>query len=393
MPNITPDNQQHSNSSIPGLFWSFFRLGLTAFGGPAMVAHIKKMAVDRHKWMDEATFKDGVVLCQSIPGSTAIQTAAYVGLRTRNIFGAFVSFIGFGLPAFILMLMFSAFYTSLHNMPAVVSLFNGLQVIVVAIVAQAAFSFGKSMLKSYQDIFIPIISVIFLWIGISPFIVILGAALTGIIFFKNSNAPNQFNRAKKEAHLFEKITLIVLILSSVLTWLCFFDRNLFKLAMLMFRIDLFAFGGGFAALPLMHHEIVGVRGWMDSKTFMDAIALGQITPGPITMSTTFVGYLLRGLPGAIVATLAIFTPSFLMVIIITPIFDKLKGSPYFLGATRAIYASFVGLLCFITIKFAYAVPWNATKVVLGLISLAALLKKVDILYVVLIGAVVSIFIL
>jgi len=390
---MIPSNQQHSNPSIPSLFWSFSRLGLTAFGGPAMVAYIKKMAVDRHKWMDEATFKDGVVLCQSIPGSTAMQTAAYVGLRARNILGAFVSYIGFGLPAFILMLILSAFYASSHNMPKVVSLFNGLQVIVVAIVAQAAFSFGKSMLKSYQDIFIPIISAILLWIGISPFIVILGAALAGIIFFKNSNAPKAFNQDKKDTRLFKKITLIVLILSLALTGLYFFDRNLFKLALLMFRIDLFAFGGGFAALPLMHHEIVGARGWMDSKTFMDGIALGQITPGPITMSTTFVGYLLQGLPGAVVATLAIFTPSFLMVILVTPVFDKLKGSPYFLGATRAIYASFVGLLCFVTVKFAYAVPWNAIKVLLGLMALVALLKKVDILYVVLSGAIISIFIL
>jgi chromate transporter len=390
---MSRNNQNNQNPSIPALFLSFFRLGLTAFGGPAMVAYIKKMAVDRHKWTDEATFKDGVVLCQSIPGSTAIQTAAYVGLRTRNVFGAFVSYIGFGLPAFILMLILSAFYASSYNMPKVVSLFNGLQVIVVAIVAQAAFSFGKSMLKSYQDIFIPIISGILLWIGISPFIVILGAALAGIMFFKNSNAPKAFNQVKKDTRLFKKITLIVLILSLVLMGLYFFDRNLFKLAILMFKIDLFAFGGGFASLPLMHHEVVGVRGWMNSKTFMDGIALGQITPGPITMSTTFVGYLLRGLSGAVVATLAIFTPSFLMVIIITPFFDKLKGSPYFLGATRAIYASFVGLLCFITIKFAYVVPWNAARVLLGLIALVVLLKKVDILYVVLAGAVISIFIL
>ena len=160
---------------------------------------------------------------------------------------------------------------------------------------------------------------------------------------------------------------------------------------MFFKIDFFAFGGGFAALPLMHHEIVGIRGWMDSKTFMDGIALGQITPGPITMSTTFVGYLLRGLSGAIVATLAIFTPSFLMVVLITPFFDKLKGTPYFLGTTRAIYASFVGLLGFVTIKFAYAVSWNVPKILLGLIALAALLKKIDILYVIFAGALISWF--
>jgi len=390
MVSINPQNKQ--NPSIVTLFLSFFRLGLTAFGGPAMVAYINKMAVEKHKWLDEATFKDGVVICQSVPGSTAMQTAAYVGLRVRNVIGALATYIGFGLPAFVLMLILSEFYVSSHNLPKVISLFSGLQVIVVAIVARAAFSFGKSAIKSYPEFFITAISGILLWIGISPFIVIFVAALAGIMLFKRSDTSKAFSHVKKDPQFFRHLAVIISILFLVLAGLYLLDKELFKLTLLMFRIDLFAFGGGFAALPLMLHEVVGVRGWMDSKTFMDGIALGQVTPGPITMSTTFVGYLLRGFPGAIVATLAIFTPSFLMVVFVTPVFDKLKSSPYFLGVTRAIYASFVGLLCFVTVKFAFAVPWNTPKVLLGIIALIALLKDIDILYVVLTGAIISIFV-
>jgi chromate transporter len=159
----------------------------------------------------------------------------------------------------------------------------------------------------------------------------------------------------------------------------------------MMRIDLFAFGGGFASIPLMLHEIVNVRGWMDSKTFMDGIALGQVTPGPIVITSTFVGYMSYGLWGAAVATIAIFTPSFLMVIAITPVFDRLKASAYFLGATKGILASFVGLLFFVTIKFALAVPWDLVRIVLVCAAFIALIRKVDILYVVFITAVISIF--
>jgi len=390
---MIPGSQQNTRPSIAGLFWPFLRLGSTAFGGPAMVAYIKTMAVEKYKWLDEATFKDGVILCQSIPGSTAIQTAAYVGLRARNISGAIASYIGFGIPAFILMLILSASYVGTHNLPGVISLFNGLQVIVVAIVARAAYTFGKNMVQSYRDIIIPVISAILLWASISPFIVILAAALAGITIFKKSSTVAVFSPPPKDKRLFKNIALMLALLSAAMAELYFIDRELFKLALLMFRIDLFAFGGGFAAMPLMHHEIVAARGWMSSKTFMDGIALGQITPGPITMTTTFVGYLLRGLPGAIVATLAVFTPSFFMVIIVTPFFDSLKGSPYFLGATKAIYGTFVGLLCFITFKFGYAVPWDAARIILGLAALAALYKKADILYVVLFGAVISIFVL
>ncbi|MGC1403342.1 MAG: chromate transporter, partial [Thermodesulfobacteriota bacterium] len=126
------------------LFLSFLRLGLTAFGGPAMVAYIKELSVKKNRWLDEERFKDGVVLCQSIPGATAMQMAGYVGLRVKGIKGALASFVGFGLPAFVLMLTFSVLYKTYPELSFVRSLFAGLQVIVVAIIAQAAYSFGKS---------------------------------------------------------------------------------------------------------------------------------------------------------------------------------------------------------------------------------------------------------
>jgi len=161
----------------------------------------------------------------------------------------------------------------------------------------------------------------------------------------------------------------------------------------MIKIDLFAFGGGFASLPLMLQEIVNVRGWMDSKTFMDGIALGQITPGPIVITATFVGFITNGLSGAFVATMSIFIPSFILLILGANIFHRLQQSVVFQQAVKGIFASFVGLLLFVTFKFAFAVSWNAIKVIIAGCSIAALLKKIDILYVVLAGAIISIFLL
>ena len=353
-----------------------------------MVAYIKEMAVTRHKWLDEEQFKDGVALCQTIPGATAMQTAAYVGLRARGIAGALASFVGFGLPAFIMMLILSSLYARYHEVRGVISLFNGLQVVVVAIVANAAWSFGKSTFKNYKDVILAIAAASLLWGGVSPFIVIVGAAVAGIIFSaKRTIAPGH----TKNSHNFKELLMLLFLMLLILAMLYFIDSRLFNLATLMMRIDLFAFGGGFASLPLMLHEIVNVRGWLDSKTFMDGIALGQVTPGPIIITSTFVGYMSYGLWGAIVATIAIFTPSFLMVVAITPVFDRLKASAYFLGAIKGILASFVGLLFFVTVKFALAVPWDILRTVLVLAAFVALIKKVDILYVVLITAVISVF--
>jgi chromate transporter len=159
----------------------------------------------------------------------------------------------------------------------------------------------------------------------------------------------------------------------------------------MLKVDLFAFGGGFGSVPLMFHEVVNVRNWLDSKTLMEGIALGQVTPGPIVITATFIGYLTHGLPGAVVATIAIFSPSFLMLIMIMPFFDRMKASPSFQRAMKGILASFAGLLLFVLLKFAFAVHWDWLKSLLGLAAFAALLKKVDILYIVLTGTLLSLF--
>jgi len=376
------------------LFISFLRLGLTAFGGPAMIAYIRKLSLNRNKWLDEETFKDGVSLCQSIPGATAMQMAAYVGLRSNGLIGALLSYVGFGLPAFTLMLILSIAYVDAHKLPQVISLFKGLQIIVVAIIANATYSFGKGILKNYREILIALISAALLWLGVSPFVIIIGAALAGTLFFMNPGSPAlPTHIGKRNQREFKQVMLLFFIFIAGLAGLYIADIKLFKLATLMLKIDLFAFGGGFGSVPLMLHEIVDIRKWIDSKTFMDGIALGQVTPGPIVITATFVGYLMYRFAGALVATMAIFTPSFLILVGITPFFDRLKTSKYFVGATKGILATFVGLLFYATIKFAFAVPWEVVRVLLALGALTALIKKIDILYVVLVGAVISIIIL
>jgi chromate transporter len=381
--------------SYRDLFLSFLRLGLTAFGGPAMVAHIRELAVNRRRWLDDLTFKNGIALCQSIPGATAMQTAAYVGLKSRGITGALATYIGFGLPAFLLMLTLSALYARDKSLPVFISLFAGLQVIVVAIILNAIYAFGKNNVKNVKSAIIAILSAALFWWGISPFMVVAGAALAGAILFQKvcTEPPSPQTGQKSMNWEAGKIIASGCILLAALVGLYVVKADLFILAAAMLKIDLFAFGGGFASLPLMLHEIVSVKGWMASGTFMNGIALGQVTPGPIVITATFVGYMVQGLAGAIVATIAIFTPSFFMVVTIAPIFDRLRSSPYFARVIDGILASFVGLLIYVLIKFALAVPWDEVRIILGLAALAALIRKVDILYIVPAGAVLSVIFL
>lgn len=356
-----------------------------------MIAYIRTMVVDKKRWLETETFSDGVALCQMIPGATAMQTAAYVGLKTRGVIGASASFIGFGLPAFLLMMTFAALYTHTHNLPIVVSAFSGLQAIIVAIIANATLSFGKTTLKDWKSLAIAGIAAVLFGINVNPILVILLAAVGGLALIKSRQPNRHHSIFSAQTLLYTKPLLLILSVSVIGFLLLFlFNQTLFSLAVLLFRIDLLAFGGGFASVPLMLHEIVGVRNWIDSQTFMNGIVLGQVTPGPIVITATFIGYLLGGPLGGVIATISIFLPSFVLVIGISPYFDRLRTSPSFNKVIGGVLCSFVGLLLTVTIRFALNVHWDLSHLMLASGALVALLLKVDILWVVVVGTIISV---
>jgi chromate transporter len=357
-----------------------------------MIAYIRRMVVQQKKWLDDSSFKNGVAFCQMVPGATAMQAAAYVGLKVSGVGGAAVTYIGFGLPAFIFMTVLTALYVQNKELPAVISAFNGLQAIIVSIVANAATTFGRANIKNWKAAVIAVVAAVLFGFGVSPFLVILLAAVAGILLYLRQATPHLVSTARPIAtHRSVLVILGVAVVGYIL--LFFVNRGLFDLAALMFRVDLFAFGGGFASVPLMFHEVVNVNSWMDSKTFLDGIALGQVTPGPIVITATFIGYLLYGLLGAGIATVSIFLPSFLIIVGVAPYFDKLRSFPLFNKVIAGVIASFVGLLLSVTVLFALKIPWDLWRTSLAVAAFVALLLKVEIYWVVVAGIIVSIILL
>ncbi len=374
------------------IFFSFLKLGLTAFGGPAMVAYIRELSVRERRWLSEESFSHGVAICQSIPGATAMQVAAYVGLRALGPMGAIAAYVGFGLPAFCLMVALAAIYGKAHDMSLVISMFKGLQSIVVAIVANATWTFGLATIRKWQDAALALGAAGFLVAHGSPVVAIAASGLLGVFLYrkaghgKESSVPTQ--EAGPSKGLRAPLILIFFVMVGLLA-LYALDRKLFDLATLMLKVDLFAFGGGYASVPLMLHEVVDVRHWMDSKTFMDGIALGQVTPGPIVITATFVGYLLSGIYGALVGTVAIFTPSITILMAVVPYFDRLQRHTLFKRCLRGVLVSFVGLLLAVTIHFSLAIHWVLGQALIAAVAFVAFRMRVDILWVVLGGAGVS----
>ena len=354
-----------------------------------MIPYIRKVALSR-KWVDEHCFDDGVAFCQTIPGATAMQMAAYVGLRANGIAGAAVSFIGFGLPAFTLMMVLSALYLRFHSLPVVTSAFGGLHAVIIALMANATVSFAKSTIKSGRNAAIAVFCAVLLGFRFNPVVVIVAAAIGGTLLFpKQAESKAEF-QIPSPVNSYRPILLILLIFSLGLTVLFFFARNLFDLSILMAKIDLLAFGGGFVSVPLMFHYVVDNNAWMDRHTFLDGIALGQITPGPIVITATFIGFIVAGAAGGVIATISVFLPSFIIVTGLAAYFDKIRAHPAFRTAITGIISSFVGFLAVVTLRFAVGIHWNLTLSLLSILSFIALIFKVDILLVVAVGILVSI---
>ena len=382
-----------SRTSPSLLFAAFFRLGLTAFGGPAMVAYMRELAVSRKRWLTDESFQNGVVLCQTIPGATAMQTAAYVGLRAHGIRGALAAYIGFMLPAFVLMFILSAVYATTRNVPAVLAAFAGLRVIVVAIIANALVGFARKTVTRAVEVPVALIAGLLLGIGGNPALVLLAAGLAGVLLHGRQSGAAGFDHAPAVPVPMKAAGIGLLLAAAAVGCLFCFQARLGLLALIMMKVDALGFGGGFASVPLMMHEIVDARGWLPRGVFMDGIALGQVTPGPIVITATFVGYQLLGWTGALVGTLGIFTTSFLVLLLALPHFDRLNNLPWFRRAVRGILIAFVGLLLAVTVQFALTVAWSWPAVALALAAFTALLLKVDILWVVLTGGALSVFVL
>jgi chromate transporter len=360
---------------VSTLFLEFVRLGATGFGGPAIIAHIQELAVERRRWLNARTVDDGIALCQSLPGATAMQVAAYVGLRTRGPLGAVASYAGLGLPAFVMMMVLSAWYARARAMPSVVALLGGLNVIMVSFVAHAAFRFGRELARSAGAVVLVATSILLHTLHLNPLAVIATSFVGGLALFRPGELVTTSGTCAPERLRFGHWASLLAIAVAGLVAVRRVDPRLFDLSTLMLRVNMVAFGAALSSLPLMFHEVVDARGWLDARTFMDGIALGQVTPGPISITATFIGYRLSGCFGAFVATLAMFTPPLLVLLAAAPHFDRIRSSTWYLRASRGLAAGFVGLLVVVTIRFAQDVPWTPGRVLLGAGVLVGLFCK------------------
>ena len=379
--------------SLLDIFLAFLRVGATAFGGPAMIPYIRTMAVDRKAWIAESDFRLGMAVAQLIPGATAMQTAAYVGLRSRGGLGGLVAYLGFGLPPFLLILGLSALYFATRDVPVAAAAFSGLQLIVTALVLNAAVNFARRYLDSLVAKLLACSVGVWLGLGGNPILALVIVCALAVVLFRDEAAPPPQDHAAAPKSSYAAPLAFVGFLALLMAALHLFAPHLVDLALLMVKIDLFAFGGGYVSVPIMLHEVVEVRGWLTQAQFMDGIALGQVTPGPMVMTGVFVGYAVHGLPGATLAAVCVYVPSLIMLSGAAPVAKSLAASPIAQRVLKGSLVSLVGLIAAVAARFLLAIPPNPAEIAVALAAFLAFRLGCDPLRVIVVGAGLSMVVL
>ena len=381
--------------SLGLLFTGFFKLGATAYGGPGMISHIKEMAVNEKGWVKEGEFMRGMALCQLIPGATMVQIVTYIGYRVRGIWGALTAAVAFVLPAFIALIVLSAIYFRYHSLWFVQALFKGLGAIVVAIILNACITFGRSVLKDWKVILIAVLSFFAFFFQWNFILIFAFTAVAGLLLRpKIPQAKATPSGGKPLETVREKEYFIVILLAAficlmfVLSYLT--DPKITALSVSLSKIGALAFGGGFTAIPLIQYEMGDQYQWLTTKEFVDGIALGQITPGPILITATFVGYKVASFLGAFMATLGVFFPSFFILVLLIPYHDRLKGVEKVRMMEQGVLGSFIGMLALVLYNFGRTSLVDIPSILMAGAAILALYKKVSLPYILLAGGILSV---
>ena len=297
------------------------KLGTIAFGGPA--AHIAMMEdefVRKRQWITEADFLDRLGAANLIPGPSSTEVAIFIGQSKRGWAGLLVAGWCFIIPAAVMVAMIAAVYVRFGSLPQVAGILYAIKPAVIAIILQALWSLARTAAKTKLLAAIGVISMVLGGVGIAPLIVL---AIAGIA------SGTAVSLKKREGMALSVIPLSgrFALLSGATAAVAIAPVSMFRLFLSFLKIGSVVFGSGYVLLAFLRTEFIEHLHWLTEKQLIDAVAVGQFTPGPVFTTATFIGYLIAGVPGAVVATLGIFLPGFLLVAVSGPLIAKLRRSP------------------------------------------------------------------
>lgn len=341
-----------------------FYIGTVGYGGPAILALMKKVIVHEKEWISEEEFMNALSLAQILPGAHGVTLFGYIGHRLKPFWGGILAPFAFVFPAMAAITVLAWAYFTYGNLRFVHSIFMGLGAMVVALLINATMMMGKSVFQSmdrnsYKGFIIAALSfsgIHFLrWNAV--YIILISGALGALFFYFGTDfGPGKVPRPLKAEMDAPKAQgqrnfLPLTVLAGLLAVVFWFVAGTWTIFATFFKIGSFAFGGGFAAIPLIQNVVVDGMHWLDLTAFRDGIALGQITPGPVFITATFIGYKVKGVIGAIMATIGIFTPSLATMMLVSRAHAKIKNLKIVKVVIKGFLSGFIGLLLSVVLQF------------------------------------------
>ncbi|WP_204102086.1 MULTISPECIES: chromate efflux transporter [Spirulina sp. CCY15215] len=370
----------------------FFKLGIIGFGGPAAhIAMMEEEVVERRQWLTREHFLDLVGATNLIPGPNSTEMAIHLGYSYGGVMGLAVAGFCFITPAVLITGILAWLYVSFGTLPKFSPLLYGIKPAVLAVIAGALWRLGRKAIKSRSLLSIAGLAIGLLLLGLNEVLALLIGGIVGMLWLQLKSPPD---RLAELAIASLNITVAgrTIAASTEVT-----TPALWQLGLVFLKVGAILFGSGYVLIAFLEGELVG-QGWLTQQQLLDAIAIGQFTPGPILSTATFIGYIILGVPGAIAATLGIFLPSFLLVAILNPIVPLLRRSPWSAAFLDAVNASAVALMIVVTVRLAgtifgqphFGLPFDPIAFAIAIFSAIALFRfRLNAVWLVLGGAAIG----
>lgn len=368
-------NSSSKSVSATELAKVFLKLGFIGFGGPAAhVAMMQQEVVQKRQWLSQAEFMDLWGATHLIPGPNSTELAIHIGHRLRGWQGLFLSGICFILPAFCLVLMLAVFYQEFSYLSKLESILAGIRPVILVIILDALLKFRKDALKTSATYFLAAMALLLTFLGAHEVILILGLGLGFALFF-----PRQMNSLFIFPVSLSSLALVPVSSSSIF-WI-------------FLKIGSVLFGSGYVLLSFLQTEFVESRGWLTQSQLLDALTVGQLTPGPVFTTATFIGYLLKSYEGAVLATLGIFLPSFILVALSAHAFQRLLKTEFFRKFLDGVNAVSFSLLLKVLFDLGRVSLISFPTIVIFLFSLIVMLKfkKINNFWLILVAGILGFF--
>ena len=351
--------------SLKQLVLYFLRLGTIGFGGPvALVGYMHRDLVDNRKWIGEEDYREGLALAQLAPGPLAAQLSIYLGYVHYKILGATLAGLAFVMPSFIMVLGLGYAYVKAGGLPWMQAVFYGIGAAVIGIIAVSSYKLSRKSLG--KDWLLWAIAIV---LAISTFItereILWMILLAGIIVWIY-RFPPKFNDIHNTIN-FSPVLLQVVGNFPI-------NEKLGQIGWFFFKAGAFVFGSGLAIVPFLYGGVVKEYQWLDEQQFLDAVAVAMITPGPVVITVGFIGYLVAGVPGACVASLATFLPCYLFTIIPAPYFKKYGKNPSIKAFVDGVTAAAIGAIIGAVIVLGNRQLSDVVSLLLALFTVIVLLK-------------------